>query len=767
MSMCQNSTDPPSVGAVVRLRAEVRGMVQGVGFRPFVYRLATALGLKGWVCNAAQGVVLEVEGSPAKLAVFLERLWQEKPAPCIIQSLEPSYSGPAGYTAFEVRQSEAGGQKSACILPDLATCVDCLRELFDPADRRHRYPFINCTNCGPRFSILEALPYDRERTTMKRFPLCDRCRAEYHDPTNRRFHAEPNACPTCGPRLDLWDTSGKTLATHDDALRATATALRGGEMVAVKGLGGFHLFADARNNEVVSNLRRRKAREEKPFAVMFPSLAALQASCDVSVGEERLLCSPEAPIVLLRRKEPGPEMAPAIAPGNPYFGAMLPYTPLHHLLLSELGVPVVATSGNRSDEPICTDEREALQRLGGIADRFLVHNRPIVRPVDDSVVCAVLGREMVLRRARGYAPAPLSVREPLPPLLAVGAHLKNTVAVAVGRQVFLSQHLGDLETAPAFEAFRAAAADLPRLYDCRPAAVACDAHPDYLSSQFAEQTGLPVVRVQHHHAHVLACMAEHDLAGAVLGVAWDGTGHGDDGTAWGGEFLRVTDARFERLAHFRPFRLPGGDRAAREPRRSALGLLYELLGDAAFTRLDLAPLRAFTAAERGVLRTVLERRLNAPLTSAAGRLFDAVAALVGLRQVARFEGQAAMELEFAIDDSTAEAYDPLRSDAGILDWELLTLEILRDLEHHVPTGVIAAKFHNSLAEVIVAVARQSGMERVVLTGGCFQNRRLLERAVTRLEAAGFRPYWHCRLPPNDGGIAVGQIMAAARARRME
>ena len=755
---------------MLRLRAEVCGLVQGVGFRPFVYRLATRLGLTGWVKNSPRGAIIEAEGDAGKLADFLRLLTEERPPLCVIHSLEPSYDAPVGSTAFAVAESEAEGPRTAWVLPDLATCNDCLHELFDPADRRYRYPFTNCTHCGPRFSIIEALPYDRARTTMRHFVMCADCRAEYEDPAERRFHAQPNACPECGPQLELWDAAGKSLAWRDDALRQTADRLRQGQVVAVKGLGGFHLMTDARDEAAVRRLRRRKGRDEKPLALMVPDVSTLRLHCEVSALEERLLCGPQAPIVLLRRKLVAADdlggVAAAVAPANPYLGVMLPYTPLHHLLLAELGAPVVATSGNRSDEPICTDEREAVARLGEIADVFLVHNRPIVRHVDDSVVRVVLGQEMVLRRARGYAPLPVTVPDDMPPLLATGAHLKNTVAVACGREVFLSQHVGDLETAPAFEAHRRVAADLPRLYNLKPQAVACDAHPAYLSTRLAEELGLPVVRVQHHHAHVLACAAENGLRGPVLGVAWDGTGYGPDGTVWGGEFLPVTQNGYRRLAHFRLFGLPGGDRAAREPRRAALGLLHELFGSQALARTDLAPVRAFTPAELNVLGAMLERDVCTPRTSSAGRLFDAVAALIGLRQLSRFEGQAAMDLEFALAGFAVEdCYPFVVNTEGVIDWEPTVLAILQDLERSEPGGHIAATFHNTLAEIIVAVARRAGEEQIVLTGGCFQNIYLLTRAVERLVAEGFRTFWHRQVPPNDGGIALGQIMAASRQLR--
>ena len=524
-----------STGERLRLRVEVRGAVQGVGFRPFVYRLASELGLAGWVNNSSQGAMIEVEGDADSLAEFLRRLRADRPIPCVLHNLTPVFLPALGYTGFAVRGSSEDGPKTVVILPDLATCTDCLREIFDSGDRRFRYPFTNCTNCGPRYSIVEGLPYDRPRTTMKLFSMCAACRAEYDNPADRRFHAQPNACPRCGPHLELWDVTGHVQSTGEEALRAAADALRRGDIVAAKGLGGFHLLVDANNQEAVLRLRRRKLREEKPFGLMYPGLEAVRRDCRVSGEEERLLRSPEAPLVLLRRG-PSDGIAWAVAPGNPYLGVMLPYTPLHHLLLAEVGSPLVATSGNRSDEPICTDQREALTRLGGIADVFLVHNRPIARPVDDSVVRIVLGQEMVLRRARGYAPYPVPFGESPRPLLAVGGHLKNTIAIAVGCQVVVSQHIGDLDTPLAFEAFRRAIADLSHLYELEPEAVACDAHPDYLSSRHAERMGLPVVRVQHHYAHIRACMAEHGLSEPLLGVAWDGTGFGPDGTVWGGEF---------------------------------------------------------------------------------------------------------------------------------------------------------------------------------------------------------------------------------------
>jgi hydrogenase maturation protein HypF len=805
-----------------RLKIAVRGAVQGVGFRPFVFRLATGLQLAGRVNNSAQGVLIEVEGPRATLETFLLRLEREKPPRSFIQSLEASWLDAVGYGAFEIRKSETGGDKTALVLPDIATCPDCLREIFDPKDRRYHYPFTNCTNCGPRFSIIESLSYDRANTSMKSFTMCPQCQAEYDDPHDRRFHAQPNACPVCGPQLELWrsgpakreqnaanvvskESQPRSAERSYDALLAAATAIRAGKIVAVKGIGGFHLMADARNDKAVRLLRKRKHREEKPFALMFPSLETIRTICEVSPLEERLLRSPESPIVLLRKiGNWKSEIGNAVAPGNPYLGVLLPYAPLHHLLMAELGFPVVATSGNLSDEPICTDEHEALERLGGIADVFLVHNRPIVRHVDDSIVRVMLDRELVLRRARGYAPLPITiggansasphnqgVAELRPPkaILAVGAHLKNTIALSVGNQVFISQHIGDLETEPAYAAFRRVIADFQKLYDTVPQIIAADLHPDYLSTRFAKEFGVPssggaaprpaktgtpksqagsprYIGVQHHIAHVLSCMAENEFTPPALGVSWDGTGYGLDGTVWGGEFFLVSNETVERVAHLRPFQLPGGDKAVKEPRRVAMGLLYEIFGTAVFERKNLPPTAAFSKTELVALKTMLAKNLNSPLTSSVGRLFDAVASLINLRQQIRFEGHAAMELEFALDGAdTDEAYSlPLitRHPSLMLDWSPMIEAILADAEQGVGVGVISAKLHNALAEAIVAVAKHFGQNRVVLSGGCFQNRYLTERAVRRLQAEGFRPYWHQRVPPNDGGIALGQVVAALR-----
>jgi len=763
--MSSEFEDRKQTGGNRRARLTAQGIVQGVGFRPFVYRLATDLGLAGWVRNSSAGVTIELEGPSEKIESFAVRLHSEKPPHAVIINPQLSWMEPAGYTGFAVMESDGAGAKTAQVLPDIAVCPDCLREMNDPADRRFRYPFTNCTNCGPRYSIIELLPYDRANTTMKIFPMCSDCRREYEDPANRRFHAQPNACPVCGPHIGLWDTSGKVIAEQDDTLRLAATAIQEGKILALKGLGGFQLLVDARNDAVVQELRRRKAREEKPFALMVPHLESARQICALTDLEERILTSSEAPIILARRK-PGGIIAPSVAPSNPFLGIMLPYTPLHHLLMGELNIPVIATSGNLSDEPICIEERDALARLGDIADLFLVHNRPIARQVDDSVVRVMLDDVQVVRNARGYAPSPLMHPRPHRPALAVGAHLKNSIAIGGDGFAFLSQHIGDLETTRAHDSMVRTANSLGRIHDFRPDVVTCDLHPDYLSTRYAASLGLPIIPVQHHYAHVLACMADNEIDGPVLGVSWDGTGYGPVGTVWGGEFLRVDTDGFSRVGHFRTFKLPGGEKAIAEPCRSALGLLYEIYGDTLIQMGNIHPRRTIEETEFGVILTMLRKNINSPVTSSAGRLFDAIASLVGLQHRNRFEGQAAMMLEWAIDAAALDEtypYSILGSAAPFrYDWEKTIRAIMTDIDRSVAVGVISARFHNTLAEVVVAIAERVGEKTVLLTGGCFQNRYLLERTVRKLRETGFIPHWHKRIPSNDGGIAAGQLVAAAR-----
>jgi hydrogenase maturation protein HypF len=752
-----------------RLRLEVRGAVQGVGFRPHAYRLATSFGLGGWVRNDARGLFLEVEGEANEIAAFQEKFRADPPPRARVHEILEAWLPPTGEKTFRIETSGAGGTKSVLVLPDIGTCADCLAEILDPSDRRFRYPFTNCTNCGPRFTIVRDLPYDRKNTTMSGFPLCAACQSEYDDPLDRRFHAQPTACPACGPRLEAWSPAGATLAQGHAALERAAEALRRGEILACKGLGGFHLMCDARNAAGVERLRARKAREDKPFALMVKDLAAARSLAEISPVAASLLDSAEAPIVLLPRLVET-AVARAVAPGRPELGLMLPSTPLHHLLLRSFDAPLVATSGNLSEEPICTDEREALTRLAGMADIFLVHDRPIERHADDSVVRIAVGSPRVLRRARGYAPLPVRVAEELPAILAVGAHMKTAVALGLGGSVFLSQHVGDLETPEAMNAFQRVIADFLRLYEARPVLVAHDLHPGYPSTRWAADWalahGIPSFAVQHHHAHLVSCLAENAASGPALGVTWDGTGYGTDGSVWGGEFLRGDAGGFTRFAHLRPFRLPGGEAAVREPRRAALALLFEVFGSDALAREDLAPVRAFSPNERTLLARMLEGGLNAPVTTSAGRLFDAVAALLGLAQKACYEGQAAMALEAAADPRENAAWPlplvPREGAPALLDWEPLLRALLDDLKRGVNAGRLAARFHNSLVEGIARTAEAAGETRVALTGGCFQNRLLLERAAERLSALGFTVLLHREVPPNDGGISLGQVLAGAR-----
>jgi hydrogenase maturation protein HypF len=752
---------------VIRVAVRVRGVVQGVGFRPFVHGEATARGLAGWIRNGTDGLGLEVEGPEKAVREFLDTLRRDPPPAARVERVEVATLPPTGDLGFRILTSVRSSVTRSVLPADLAMCAECAAEIASPTARRHRYPFTNCTRCGPRFTIVEALPYDRARTTMRAFPPCPACAAEYAAERDRRFHAEPIACPACGPIVRAVSPGGLERERGEAALALAVAALVRGHVLALKGLGGFQLLVDAGNAEAVARLRQRKRREEKPLALMCPSLDAVRSLCQVSPAETRLLLGPEAPIVLLRRLARGHGIAEAVAPRNPHLGIMLPYTPLHALLLAAAARPLVCTSGNRAEEPICTGNDEALARLGDVADLFLVHDRRIARPVDDSVVRMGLRGPVVLRRARGFAPLPLRLPNTGPCVLALGGHSKSTVTVTVGDQAVVSQHLGDLDAPEAAALLERTADDLLRLFDARPALVACDLHPDYVSTRLADRLGrtheVPVVRVQHHHAHVAACMAEHGLTGPVLGLAWDGAGLGADGVLWGGEALVVDGAGFRRLVHLRPFRLPGGERAMREPRRSALGVAHALFGP----DVPDAVAGAFTAGERRVLAAMLARGVNAPWTTSVGRLFDAVAALSGIRDVAGFEGQAAMEVEFAAGAIDAAPYPlPLGADEpAVADWEPLVRALLDDRASGVPIDVIAARFHAALAELAVVVAVRAGLPRVALSGGCFQNARLAAIVRDRLGANGFEVYAPHRYPPNDGGLSLGQALVARASQK--
>jgi len=744
----------------------IQGIVQGVGFRPFVYRLAHECYLTGWVNNSAQGVHIELAGQETDIQTFLKRLLDEKPSHATITNIHSSWVARREYDDFTIRHSDNTGDKSAFIMPDLAICPDCLQDILDPNNRRYRYPFTNCTHCGPRYSIIHALPYDRIRTSMWHFKMCDACLMEYRNPLDRRFHAQPNACPACGPQIALWDCEGNTIALEDDALLFAADAIKQGQIVAFKGLGGFQLLVDARKKSAVQRLRELKKRPDKPFALMFPTLDMARSCCDVGLSESSVLQSSAAPIVLLKCTNPS-LIADNVAPNNPYLGVMLPYTPLHVLLMQELNFPIVATSGNLSDEPICIDEYEALEHLATIADVFLVHNRPIERPVDDSIVQFVDGELQILRRARGYAPLSLELTDTLPTTLAVGSHLKNTVAITHNDQLFLSQHIGDLNNTKTNDVFLQEIDDFKRLYDLTPEQIVHDLHPDYLSTQYAQKTGLACYAVQHHVAHVLAGMLDNRIDDAVLGVAWDGSGYGTDNMIWGGEWFVVHDSTVERVAYLSPFALPGGDSAIREPRRSAMGALYAIYGENLFEDYDVPLFRTFTKNERDVLKMMLDKHINTPLTTSMGRLFDVVASILNLCQVSTFEGQAARTVEYkAMKSNSTECYTFSFEDS-VLDWRPMIQQVVRDRIDRVSSATIARQFHNTLADMIVRVAGSVGEEKVLLTGGCFQNRLLTEIANKRLRQAGFTPYWHHRIPPNDGGIAVGQIMAVTHQIKLK
>jgi len=755
-------------GSLIRLHLAVTGQVQGVGFRPYVYRLATDLGLSGSVANDPKGVTIEVEGAAAAVEAFVKRLPAEVPPLARIDSISREALPFIDESDFVVLPSASDAVRSANVTPDAAVCADCLREMADPSDRRYRYPFINCTNCGPRYTIIFDVPYDRRSTTMAGFRMCPDCAGEYTNPTSRRFHAEPNACPRCGPRTFLMQSDGRTIAQGDEAITRSAGDLRAGRIVAVKGLGGFHLACLATSDSAVKRLRERKRREQKPLAIMVRSLDEARACAHVSEVEAEALRSIERPIGLLRKRA-GTPIAAAVAPRSPYLGIMLPYTPLHVLLLDAVGAPLVMTSGNVSEEPICRTGAEAQRRLGDIADLILTHNRPIYTACDDSVVREDVGCVRVLRRSRGYVPVPveLPVSSPVP-ILAVGPELKNTLALVAGRRMMLSHHIGDLKNARAEGFFRHAIETLSRTMDIRPQVVAHDAHPAYLSTRYAVTlNGLRRIAVQHHHAHVAACMAEHGLTGPVIGLVCDGTGYGADGTTWGCEFLVADERTFRRAGHLANVALPGGDRAAEEPWRMALSYLHSALPDGAEALAgDLVG--EVAVAKRRVVLQMLRRGVNAPPASSLGRLFDAVSALAGVCLVNRYEGQAAIELEAAMDSESAGEYDFTMADRDegfVVEAGGIIRGVVADVRRGVASGAISARFHRTVAAFLVAAANRireaAGLTRVALTGGSFQNAFLVRAVHDRLAAEGFEVFLHERVPPNDGGIALGQAYVAA------
>ena len=760
------NTAATSTPAHERWRLLVTGGVQGVGFRPFVAALARRMALAGAVGNAPAGVVIEVEGDAARLDAFRTALAHEAPRAARIDRISVTPEPPTGADGFRVTSGPDRGGAPA-LTPDRAPCPNCLAEIRDPAARRYRYPFTACTACGPRWSIATALPWARDHTTLHDFPLCPACRAEFENPGDRRFHAEAMACPDCGPRLVLRGPDGTERAAGDAALDAAVAALRAGQILALKGPGGFQLLTDATCEEAVGRLRARKQRPEKPLAVLLPDGAWLERLARVSDAERALLDSPEAPIVLVDRKIGAP-LAGSIAPGLNRLGLMRATTPLHQLLLDALAIPLVCTSGNRSGEPLCIDGEEAVARLGGIADAILDHDRPIARPLDDSVFQIAAGQPQCARPGRGIMPLRIPLPEAGPVTLALGGHLKAAPALALNREVVVGAHVGDLDSDPALRRLDSEARALAGLCGAQVEGVACDRHPDYASTALAEDYGAPVFPVQHHHAHAAACLAEHGVQDPALVLVWDGAGLGTDGTLWGGECLTVdADGDWQRAGHLRPFRLPGAETAIREPRRALLGLLHaHFAGDTA--ALAASPARAlFDDAEWPPLLRALDRGVNAPWTSSVGRLFDAVAALTGLRTGAGFEGQAAMLVQQAaeITPGVMDAPDLMLDNAmpWQADWGPLITALLAAHAAGATPGAIAARLHGALARFAVAAARAGERETVALTGGCFQNRHLLQCCVAALRDAGFRPLWPRAVPPNDGGLALGQAVIARRA----
>jgi hydrogenase maturation protein HypF len=745
----------------IRVEVRVEGVVQGVGFRPYVHSLAHRLGLSGRVGNDTAGVFMEIEGAEQAVSEFLATLPAQAPPLAVIEQVRTNSLVPTGEPGFHIVSSQAVGRRDTLISADTATCDDCLRELADPADRRFDYPFINCTNCGPRFTIVRDVPYDRPFTTMAPFTMCHDCAREYHDPADRRFHAQPVCCPACGPRLRLIDASGAELP--GEPLAAAAQLLTAGAVLAVKGLGGFHVAALAADAAATAELRARKHREDKPFAVMVADLDAARELCEIDPVGERVLVGRRRPVVLLPRR-PDAAVAPAVAPGNRTLGLMLPYTPLHHLLLRDTAGPIVLTSGNISDEPIAYQDDDARRRLTGIADAYLTHDRAIHMRTDDSVVRVFRGAELPVRRSRGYAPEPLTLAQPVPrPILGCGAELKNTFCLARGRHAFISHHIGDLENYETLRSFTEGVEHFRRLFDVTPEIVAYDLHPEYLSTKYAlDLADVELVGVQHHHAHIASCLADNGESGSVLGVAFDGTGYGSDGTLWGGEFLLADLTGFQRMAHLVPVPLPGGVAAIRQPWRMAAAYLGSEAPRDLIER---------NAQHWDSVLAMASRRVNAPLTSSAGRLFDAVAAILGIRDSINYEGQAAVELEQRADLTELGSYSARVSEGPTL--ALHGVDLVRaavaDRQAGIAPAVIAARFHRGLADAIARVCLMlreiTGVDVAALSGGVFQNVLLLERTVANLEHAGFRVLTHSRVPPNDAGISLGQIAVAAATVR--
>ena len=775
----------------------ITGIVQGVGFRPFVYNLATRLGLKGWVNNTSAGVNIHIEGEEEKVKNFCEKLTSEKPPLARIDEIQIEEATPGNFTTFDIQHSTVIEGAFQPISPDVSICPDCLREMLDPDDRRYRYPFINCTNCGPRYTIIKDIPYDRPKTTMANFPMCADCQREYEDPTNRRFHAQPVACHICGPHvwLETENTNYELpITNYSEAISETQRLLAEGKILAIKGLGGFHLACDATNAQAVTELRNRKLRVDKPFALMMPDIETVKQHCFVSDAERDLLQSTARPIVLLKKKSES-TIVEEVSPKQNWLGVMLPYTPLHFLLFAEsihhssfILHPLVMTSGNLSEEPIATDNDEARKRLSKLADAFLMHNRDIHIRCDDSVVRVFDDKPLSIdnetspavhrpplvypiRRSRGYAPFPVKLPFDAPQILAAGSELKNTFCITNKNYAFLSHHIGDMENYETLKSFEQGVEHFERLFRVKPEAIAHDLHPNYLATRYvlerAEREGLSAIAVQHHHAHVAACMAEHGLDGSrpVIGVSFDGTGYGDDGAIWGGEILIADYKSYQRAYHLEYFPLPGGDAAIKKPARTALALLWAL-GLEWDERLD--SVAEFCAQDQVVLRAQLERKINTPMTSSMGRLFDAAAALAGVRQAVNYEGQAAIEFEALADSAEAGKYTfGLNQDQ--VEVRSAVEELIKDVMTGIHISKISARFHNGLAECVheicLKIKSETGIDKVALSGGVWQNITLLGRTLSLLKSSGFRVYIHREVPTNDGGLSLGQAVIAATKMR--
>jgi hydrogenase maturation protein HypF len=754
----------------------VHGIVQGVGFRPFVYRLATDLNLKGWVCNTSEDVRIEIEGEREAIEQFCLELRMKAPPLASIQDIAITYHHPVSYKDFEIRGSLATKGKYQLVSPDIATCQACLSELLDPNDRRYRYPFINCTNCGPRFTIIDDMPYDRPKTTMRYFQMCPQCQAEYDNPLDRRFHAQPNACPECGPRVELIDNQGNALPCPD-AVASAGQLLRAGKIIAIKGLGGFLLACDASNGTAVKTLRQRKRRSSKPFAIMVTNIDEAKKQCYISQEEEKLLTSPQSPIVLMKWKESS-SVSREVAPNLQYLGAMLPYTPLHHILLRDTQLPLVMTSGNLSEEPIAKDNDEALSRLSGIADSYLVHNRNIYSRYDDSVAIVEKGTSQLIRRARSYAPYPIHLQFRAKQVLGCGAEVKNTFCLTRDNYAFLSQHIGDMENMETLEHFADTISLYKRLFHIEPVIIAHDLHPDYLATKYAQELGnhgIKLIPVQHHHAHIVSCMADNGVQSSVIGVVFDGTGLGSDGRIWGGEFLVADYRNFQRVGHLEYLPLPGGDAATRKPYRIAIAYILSLLGEGALSQ-GLPAMEDIGRGEIEIIRRQIERGLNSPLTSSMGRLFDAISALIGVRGEIDYEGQAAVELEMTAYKAGPEPNKGTNYEEGypyhivqsegirIVKLGDLLSAVVEELHQDVSKARISVNFHNTIAQMTNQMCQlinsETGINEVALSGGVFQNRLLLNKTVSLLEKDGFQVFTHKQVPCNDGGISLGQAVIA-------